>query len=201
MPEHNKTRKNKTRKNKNSYIFTPQDYNSADGFLTKIWGPNIWHSLHTISFNYPVNPTHENKKHYREFILSLKYVLPCGKCRENFKKNLKQLPLKMSHMRDRESFSRYVYDLHELINKMLCKKSGLSYEDVRERYEHFRARCLTQKKQRTLKKNIEKGCTEPLYGVKSKCVLKIIPDTEKCDTIEIDNKCLKSREPQTNLEI
>jgi len=144
MPKHNKTRKN----NK-SYIFTPQDYDSPDGFLTKIWGPNLWHTLHTISFNYPVNPSQETKKKYRDFILSLKYVLPCGKCRDNFKKNIKQLPLTMSYMKNRETFSRYVYDLHEVINKMLCKKSGLSYEDVRERYEHFRARCLTKKKQRT----------------------------------------------------
>jgi hypothetical protein len=43
-------------------------------------------------------------------------------------------------MKNRESFSRYVYELHELVNKMLNKKSGLKYCDVRERYEHFRAR-------------------------------------------------------------
>ena len=32
-----------------------------------------------------------------------------------------------------------VYKLHEEINSMLGKKSGLTYEAVRERYEMFRA--------------------------------------------------------------
>ena len=44
-------------------------------------------------------------------------------------------------MSSRDTFSRYVYDLHEMINGMLGKKSGLGYEEIRERYEHFRSRC------------------------------------------------------------
>ena len=179
--------KNKTRKNNKERVFTEEDYNSKEGFLTKIWGPNFWHTLHIISCNYPVNPTEADKKHYRDYILSLKYILPCGKCRENLRENFKKLPLKKSHMKDRESFSRYVYDLHEIINKMLCKKSGLSFEDVKERYEHFRSRC-TKKKRSTVKKHT--GCVVPLYGKKSKCVLRIVPEEEKCETLEIDKKCL-----------
>ena len=50
-------------------------------------------------------------------------------------------PLKSCHLKNRDTFSRYVYKLHEIINKMLKKKSGLTYCQVRERYEHFRSRC------------------------------------------------------------
>jgi hypothetical protein len=189
---------NKTRKNSSKRVFTEEEYNSNDGFLTKIWGGPSWHFIHTMSFNYPVKPTLAQKKQYRDFIVSLKHVLPCGKCRENLITNFKNLPITMKDMKNRETFSRYVYNLHELINKMLCKKSGLTYEDVRERYEHFRARCNTKKLRKTLKKSPEKGCTEPLYGEKSKCVLRIIPDKEKCETLEIDDKCLKRREPVAN---
>ena len=79
---------------------------------------------------------------------------------------------------------------------MLLKKSGLTFEDVRERYEHFRARCSTMYKtipnfkKRTLKKK-ESGCTEPLYGEKSKCVLQIVPQSKKCETLQIHDKCIK----------
>ena len=140
-----------TRKNKNTHnktkkrIFKKTDFSSGDGFLTSIWGPPMWHYLHTMSFNYPVNPTTEDKKHYRDFVINLQYVLPCKHCRMNLKTNFKQLPLKMSDMKNRESFSRFVYELHELVNKMLHKKSNLSYCDVRERYEHFRSRCTEEK--------------------------------------------------------
>ena len=121
--------------------FSSKDYMSGDGMLTSVWGPAAWHLLHTISFNYPINPTEENKKQYKDFVESLKNVLPCKYCRMNLKNNLKAHPIKPCHMKNRDTFSRYIYNLHEIINKMLGKTSGLSYCDVRERYEHFRARC------------------------------------------------------------
>jgi hypothetical protein len=181
--------------------FKKKDYFSGDGMLTTVWGPSMWHFLHTMSFNYPVAPTDDDKKHYREFMLSLQYILPCKYCRQNLTKNYKVFPLRSSDMVGRESFSRYVYKLHEMINKMLKKKSGLSYCDVRERYEHFRSRCTDENpklfdikayKNKTQKKK-EKGCTEPLYGKKSKCIIKIVPQDEKCKTMQIDQKCIKKR--------
>ena len=33
---------------------------------------------------------------------------------------------------------------------MLGKKSGLNYETIRERYEHFRARCSISKQNKTI---------------------------------------------------
>lgn len=181
-------------------VFTEDDYNSGDGMLTSIWGPSMWHYLHTMSFNYPKEPTCDDKRHYQSFVLNLQNVLPCGKCRKNLKGNLKKLPLEWKDMKSRETFSKYIFNLHELINKMLGKKSGLTYEIVRERYEHFRSRCTktykelkekrkTMKKQKKLKS--EKGCTEPLYGEKAKCVIKIVPQSKDVETFTVDKKCLK----------
>jgi hypothetical protein len=200
-----------TRKNRNSHnktkkrTFSKKDFSSGDGFQTSIWGPLIWTALHTISFNYPVKPTPEDKTHYKDFIYSLRYVLPCKYCRINLTKNLKQKPLLNCHMASREMFSRYIYELHELVNKMLGKKSNLTYCDVRERYEHFRSRCTEEKpkifnfvKVRDKKDKKEKGCTEPLYGKKSKCVINIVPKEDKTATFKMDKKCIKTKEKQQN---
>jgi hypothetical protein len=175
---------NKTKKNKR--LFSKENYNSGDGMLTSVWGPSMWHYLHIMSFNYPLHPTKEEKNHYREFVLNLQNVLPCKYCRNNLKKNFKTLPLKMSNMENRETFSRYIYNLHELINKMLNKKSGLSYNDVRERYEYFRSRCNPSKILKEVKKE-EKGCTDPLNGKKSKCIIKIVSQHKKGETFQMDN--------------
>ena len=186
------TRKNKTQKRRS--VFQYNDFKSGDGMLTNVWGPSLWHSLHAISFNYPNNPTKMQKKQHRNFILNLRYVLPCKYCRINFKENLKCLPLRMKEMKSRETFSKYIYDLHEHINKMLGKKSNLSYDQVRERYEHFRARCNKGKTiPRKTKKKREKGCVEPLYGKKSKCIIKIVPQDTKCDTFQMNSKCETKR--------
>ena len=190
---------NTRNKTKKAYVFKKSDYNSGDGMLTPSWGPAAWHFIHMLSFNYPVNPTIENKKHYRDFVYNLRNILPCKYCRINLTNNLKKKPLLMCHMKNRETFSRYIYELHELVNKMLGKKSNLSYCDVRERYEHFRSRCVDEKPRifnfkRTTKKKKEKGCTEPLYGKKSKCIINIVPQEDKSATFQMDEKCIKKRE-------
>jgi len=174
-------------------VFTNNDYKSKDGMLTAVWGPGLWHSLHSISFNYPNNPTKFQKKKYKSWIQNLKYVLPCKYCRINLIKNFKNLPLLDKHMKNRYTFSKYIYDLHELINKMLGKKSSLSYCDVKERYEHFRARCNKTIKITDFTQNKENGCTEPLYGVKSKCVIQIVPHKTKCKTFNMNSKCKTKR--------
>lgn len=196
-------KKSSTNKTKKHRVFKKGDFYSGDGFLTTVWGPSQWHMLHTISFNYPVNPTVEQKKQYRDYVLSLQNVLPCGACRKNLKMNFEHLPLTMKDMKNRDTFSRYIYNLHELVNRMLHKKSNLSYCDVRERYEHFRSRCTDEKPKvyqlseyitKKTRKNKEKGCTEPLYGKKARCILKIVPQEEKGQTMQIDKKCIKTRD-------
>jgi hypothetical protein len=201
-------KKNKTHK-KNKTIYTKKDFESGDGMLTSVWGPSLWHSLHTISFNYPVKPTKKDKQNYKKFILSLEHVLPCGYCRKNLKNNFKKLPLLDKHMKNRNTFSKYIYELHELINTMLGKTSGLTYEIVRDTYENFRSRCTInddeQKQKQTFnktykkyisningKKNIlEMGCTKPLYGKKSKCLIRIVPHDYPERTFSVDDQCIK----------
>jgi len=173
------------------YIFSESDYNSGDGMMTSVWGPPMWHVLHTISFNYPIKPTNEQKIFYYNFYSNLKNILPCKYCRDNLANNMTTLPLTMDVFKNRSTLSKYVYQLHELINTMLGKSSGLSYEDVRDRYEHFRSRCLENpSKIKKVEDNKEKGCTEPLYGLKSKCVLNIIPRDNRISSFKMDPKCV-----------
>ena len=189
--------------------FNNKEFNSGDGMLTSVWGPSMWHTLHTISFNYPVKPTNRDKKKYMHFFLSLKDILPCKYCRINYVKNLKSVPLNLSVMKNRLSLSKWLYLLHEEINRMLGKKSNLSYEDIKIRYEMFRSRCLSDKKKNNKnnkksknnknnkksknnknKRVKESGCVKPLYGKKSKCVINIVPNTKKCKSFKIDKKCI-----------
>jgi hypothetical protein len=207
-----------SRSKKTKKVFTKTDYNSGDGMLTTIWGPSLWHYLHIMSFNYPTHPTLEDKQHYKNFINTLPYVLPCKYCRMNLKNNFKKNPIKMCHMKNRHTFSFFIYNLHEIVNKMLKKKSNLTFCEVRDRYENFRSRCTnptkstietenkvfdfikekntnntnnTKKNKKTKK---EKGCTEPLYGKKAKCVINIVPQEQKINTFNIDKQCIKTRD-------
>jgi len=186
-------KKTQTRKLKSS-TFDIKDFNSGDGMLTKVWGPAAWFLLHNISFNYPVNPTKKQKQQYKDFIYSLRNVLPCKYCRINLANNLKENPITNFDLENRTNFSKYIYNLHEIVNKMLNKNSGLSYEDVRSLYENFRARCSLKDEKNKLfvfnnKSTKEKGCTEPITGKKSKCVISIVPQEVKSQTLNISKEC------------
>jgi hypothetical protein len=64
--------------------------NQHNGFVSAIWGPALWLSIHCISMNYPLNPSIADKLHYRTWFEGLEHILPCGACRNNFKNNLKE---------------------------------------------------------------------------------------------------------------
>lgn len=197
--------KKRRKKKKTQKIYDKDDFKSGDGMLTSVWGPSLWHYLHTMSFNYPTKPTKQDKKNYKKFIINLKHVLPCKYCRINLRKNLKDHPLNQKDLKDRYHFSLWMFNFHEHINKMLGKKSGLNYDQIRERYEHFRSRCtidlaesknvvkFIKKNKKKTKKKKEKGCVEPLYGKKSKCIIQIVPKDKKVPTFQMDEKCKKKR--------
>ena len=191
-----KSKKNNTNKS----IYNSKDYKSGDGMLTSVWGPSLWHYLHVMSFNYPINPTKIQKQKYKQLLLNFQYTLPCKYCRMNLTKNFQKFPLIDKIFENRNNFSRYIFNLHEQINKLLGKNSGLTYCEVRDNYEHFRSRCTIDKPKlfnyTKKNKNVEtkeKGCTTPMYGKKSKCIIKIVPQEEKCKTFNIDKRCLKHK--------
>ena len=47
--------------------FSENEFHSGDGMLTSVWGPSLWHYMHTMSFNYPVKPTKEHKENYKNY--------------------------------------------------------------------------------------------------------------------------------------
>ena len=37
-----------------------------------IWGPKLWFVIHTVTFNYPSNPTNIDKKVHFDFFMNLR---------------------------------------------------------------------------------------------------------------------------------
>ena len=180
----------KDSKNKKLTVFDESHYKSDNGFSTYIWGPCMWQFLHIMTFNYPVKPTPKQKKDYKKFLELLQVTLPCGKCRENYAMNIKadDTKLTMNVMKDRESLSKWLCKLHNKINKQIGKNTETPYDECRDFYEQFRARCTKTKGAQ------HGGCTIPIHkGIKSKTVLRIVPRNSKVPTLKINKKCLCKR--------
>ena len=84
-----------------------------------IWGPSGWLFMHSISFQYPENPSEEDKNNYKVFFESLKNTIPCPKCREHYSENLKQNPIQLN---SRDELIQWVIDIHNKVNEKNSKK-------------------------------------------------------------------------------
>jgi len=129
------------------------DYKN-NGLITKIWGGPGWKFCHSITFGYPLEPTPEQKKHYKNFFFELGYVLPCRYCRESYQKFIStgETALTDEVLENRETLTHWFYRVHQAVNQKLDIDYGVSYKDMVEIYESFRARCGPT----------SKGCVAPL---------------------------------------
>jgi Erv1 / Alr family len=125
----------------NSPNITNNDIDDG-GLITKIWGPGAWIFLHSITFCYPNEPTEEHKTVYKRFFKLLGYVLPCQYCKD-YKKIIKTgiTELNDDVLKNRESLTKWLYYVHDAINKKLEVEYGISYDDVVKRFESYRASC------------------------------------------------------------
>jgi hypothetical protein len=125
------------------------DSNKSNGMITKIWGPHFWEVLHFVSFGYPLEPTEQHKKDYKDFFVSVRNVLPCKYCRESYSEFILQedrTKLKDEDLKNRDSLTRWVYKLHERVNEKIGINYGVTYDDVYNKYENIRAQCMPANK-------------------------------------------------------
>jgi len=97
------------------------------------WGPPMWKSIHYITFNYPKHPTEYDKQNYKNYLITLQFVLPCETCKIHLRKHLEKYPITDKVLQNRENLSRWSVNIHNEVNKMLGKRI-FTYEEARNKY-------------------------------------------------------------------
>ena len=82
-----------------------------------IWGPPAWTFLHTVTYNYPENPTDNDKRNFYNFFMSLQHVLPCNKCKAHYQQNIQKYDLS----EDFKPRKYMVKPITELTNAKICR--------------------------------------------------------------------------------
>jgi len=108
-----------------------------------VWGPPAWTFLHTITYNYPENPSDNDKKNYHNFFMNLQHVLPCEKCKGHYKQNIQKYDLNNS-LDNREDLVKWLIDLHNDVNRDNGKRVW-SYSEVYNKYDNLHNSNLVNK--------------------------------------------------------
>jgi hypothetical protein len=98
----------------------------------KIWGPHYWFFLHTIAMSYPVHPNAVTKKKYYDFVQNIPLFIPVESMAGEFSKLLDQYPVQ-PYLDNKESFIRWMWFIHNKINKKL-EKPQISLNDFYVKY-------------------------------------------------------------------
>ncbi|ARF09817.1 disulfide thiol oxidoreductase, Erv1 / Alr family [Indivirus ILV1] len=102
-----------------------------------IWGPHAWIFLHSVTMDYPHNPTEKDKENMINFIFYLGKVLPCEKCRRNFQMHLEKNPLNSKALSSKDSLVKWMIDIHNCVNDTKKCKKITHDEGIRKILEHY----------------------------------------------------------------
>lgn len=98
-----------------------------------MWGNSGWTFLHYITFAYPDHPTQNDKNMIKNFFDSVSEVLPCEKCRFNFKNHTVKYPLNDDALNSRFDLVNWLINIHNEANKSRGK-AIMTYEQVIKQY-------------------------------------------------------------------
>ena len=99
----------------------------------EVWGLHTWVFLHSITINYPHNPTTDDKKNYFNLFDNLKNTLPCEICKVHYKKHLEESPL-LDNLHSKDALIRWLIKIHNKINVMNGKPEW-TYQEVIDHYD------------------------------------------------------------------
>jgi hypothetical protein len=131
-----------------------------DDLATDMWGSHFWISLHSATFGFPTNPTRDQKKNYKIFFESVAHVLPCHRCRDHYKKIITSGDTKITDavFENRDSLTKWLYLVHEAVNRELKVNYNVSYDDVVKRYNAYRSTTCQEEESES---ESDKGCAVP----------------------------------------
>lgn len=98
----------------------------------EFWGPHGWIFLHSITFEYPSQPTELDKKKYFEFFNNLHYVLPCVSCAKHYQEHLVKYPLTEEILQNKKTLTQWLIQIHNEVNKSLGKPVLTMNEVIQE---------------------------------------------------------------------
>jgi hypothetical protein len=100
------------------------------------WGPVIWWLFALLAANYPDKPNEETRQSWMRWFLEWPARLPCSICGNHLQSYIEKLPIYPATA-SRELLERYIYDLHEDVNRRRGRPSMHTFEEVQSKFRGY----------------------------------------------------------------
>lgn len=97
------------------------------------WTRITWWELHTFAAAFPNNPTEERRRSFEQLMFALAENFPCSVCSVHLKEYLEKHPI-YPHTNNCDQLQKYIYDLHEAVNKRKGKPQIHTFEEVKKAF-------------------------------------------------------------------
>lgn len=100
------------------------------GIDSNFWGPHLWIFLHSVAASYSDNPTFSDIKEMEDFVRNLAKIIPCSICKKHFMSLINDghkstiRPFGITILKNRKSFFKWTYDIHNYVNKYKKLRPG-----------------------------------------------------------------------------
>lgn len=95
----------------------------------KVWGKHGWFFLESVIIGYPEKPTEHDKSRFKKWFTLIQYVLPCEKCRYNYRRHLQEHPLNDKILSCKRKLMEWMIQIHNL-----ASGTNYSYNDTMNYY-------------------------------------------------------------------
>ena len=119
----------------------------ASNIDPRIWGSSGWIFLRNIAKGYPDKPTQQDKEKYKKYFELIGEVLPCSKCRYNYKKHWKEVNIN-EYLHHKNALYRWV--------NIIKNKTNTRHMDIKNRL--INERIVRIKESRKARANSQSGC-------------------------------------------
>ena len=125
-------------KNNTEISFQSQHSNSDDTHEDntnetnpKTWGPSLWKFLHSMSVNYPENPSNQIQASARQYFYSLRHLLPCSVCQKHYNQYISR---RQPQVRSSTELQEWVLWLHNEISHDVSGKPAWTMQQMKDTY-------------------------------------------------------------------
>jgi len=99
----------------------------------KLWGSHTWAFLYYVILGYSETPSSEDKKHMKNLMMTLPYILPCIKCKQGMQEDIAKIPLTDKELSNKDMLLEWLVKINNLTNDR-TNTPHITVDKVKKKY-------------------------------------------------------------------